>query len=196
MPGKNRRNRKGLDPTIVVALIGLVGTITVTLLNLQAIQTWWDNRLNATAVPVMPTGIVDTSNPISSETPTEIPVIDPAPLITETSFPSETPTLISLATMNAGLVYNYATGKPPLQVTFNAHSSYLSFPDGTTETCEFSNVCSYTWEVRQGSTPIYGPATSEGKFAYTFQNSGEYTVVVTVCRGSICNYAAAGINVR
>lgn len=194
MPGKNRR--KGLDPTIVVALIGLVGTITVTLLNLQAIQTWWDNRLNATAVPVTPTGIVDTSNPISSETPIEIPVIDPAPLITETSFPSETPTLISLATMNAGLVYNYATGKVPLQVTFNAHSSYLSYQDGTIETCDFSNVCSYSWEVRQGSTPIYGPESGGSVFSYTFGKKGNYTVVVYVCRGAICNFAAASITAK
>lgn len=188
MPGKRNKNKKGLDPTVWVAIVTLIGTIVVALLNYKPIEAWWNARLNATNTPAL---AVETVESPTSSPPAETLVIEPTIIFTET------PTLIAaIGKMNAQLVYNYATGNPPLNVTFNAHSSYLSFPDGTIQDCVFKNVCSYTWDVRQGSTPIYGPETGGGMFSYTFQKSGDYTVVVYVCRGGICNFTAANVNVR
>lgn len=197
MSGKNRRNRKGLDPTIIVAVIGLISTVTVTLLNLPAIQNWWNNKLNAPSVSATSTSMVEPPAAFPSETHTELPVTGLAPFPTDTPFPSETPTqLTNTGKMTAQLTYNYATGNAPLVVTFNAHSSYLSYQDGAIETCEFSNVCNYSWDVRQGSTPIYGPESGGGIFSYTFAKKGDYTVVVYVCRGGICNFAAVSITAK
>lgn len=175
MPEKKSKNRKGLDPTVWVAIVTLIGTISVALLSYEPIEAWWNTRLNATAT-ISPPAIEAVESPtlLPSETPTEILTIEPSLIFTETStpLPTDTPTATQIATigeMNAQLVYNYVSRKPPLTVTFNAHSSYLSHSDGTVQDCLFKNVCSYTWDVRQGSTPIYGPEASGGVFSYTFQ---------------------------
>ena len=111
--------------------------------------------------------------------------------------PTFTPTSTqppSPSVMTAQIVSNYSEGKIPLAVTFNASSSFVTYPDGSVETCEFANVCTYTWDVREknGGT-IHGPEVGGGKFSYTFTKKGEYTVVVYVCRGQACNFAAASV---
>ncbi len=196
MPGKKKKSGQGVDPTVLAAIITVIGTLLVTLVTYKPIEAWWSSRLNPT--PMISIGA--TFTPITSETPTKILIDTPTQFFTETPTPLLTdvsPTqLINLGKMNAQLVYNYATVNAPLSVTFNAHSSYLSYQDGTIETCEFSNVCSYSWDVRQGSTPIYGPESGGSVFSYTFTKKGDYTVVVYVCRGEICNFAAASITAK
>lgn len=98
--------------------------------------------------------------------------------------------------MIAQLAYNYASGPAPLTVTFNAKTSYVLYPDGTIENCEFKNVCQYSWDVRKDGALIHGPELGGSLFSYTFAKKGNYTVVVYVCRGKICHFASAAITVR
>ncbi len=197
MSGKNKRTKGGLDPTVIVAAITVTGTLLVALLNYDPFKVWWNARLNPT--PTL--SFSETFTPPPPEMPTEATSIITSPISVEstTSFLTDTPVasqLLDTGEMVAQLTYNYAIGNAPLTVTFNAKTSYISYQDGTIDNCEFKNVCSYSWDVRQGSTPIYGPESGGNVFSYTFGKKGDYTVVVYVCRGTICNFAAANISAK
>jgi hypothetical protein len=92
---------------------------------------------------------------------------------------------------------NYSEGRAPLEVTFRAGNSYVQFPDGTVEACEFAHSCSYTWDVReQNGTVFHGPVTGGKEFSYKFTRKGVFVVVVYVCRAQACNFAAITITIR
>jgi hypothetical protein len=186
-----------LAVAIITGLITLAGVIVTALLAPIALEIV-RHRLSATATPA----------PIAVETIAPIPAsfaTDSSdlllPIFTETIPPSPanppTPTPQAAAeTMTAQLTFSSSAGNAPLLVNFNARNSYLTRANQPTLTCIEKNVCSYTWSVRMGGTTIYGPSLGDSAFSYTFQKKGEYTVVVTVCRGDACNFAAASISVK
>lgn len=197
MSGKNKKAKNGLDPAVIVAFITVTGTLLVALLNYEPLKIWWNARLN----PTPTSSFIETFTPSPPELPTEATSSIVPPIFVEsvTPFLTDTPVAtqpLDIGEMIAQLSYNYAIGNTPLTVTFNAQSSYVSYQNGTIDNCEFKNVCSYSWDVRQGSTPIYGPESGGSVFSYTFGKKGNYTVVVYVCRGAICNFAAASITAK
>lgn len=201
MPDKKKTQKQKIDPTVIVAVIGLIGTILTLMLTFEPLKHWWETRLNPPAAST-PIPISETVEIAPSETSASMPSVVPAPAFTETFTPPATlpPTLTQPpgpGAMTAQIASNYSEIKPLLAVTFNAASSFVAYPDGSVETCEFAHVCAYTWDVRErnGGT-IYGPEVGGSKFSYTFAKKGEYTVVAYVCRGQACNFAAASVTVR
>lgn len=197
MSGKNKKAKNGLDPTVIVAFITVTGTILVALLNYDPIKTWWNARLN----PTPTSSFIETFPPPPPELSTgeTISIASPISIESATPFLTDTPLAtqsLDVGEMIAQLTYNYAIGNIPLTITFNAQSSYVSYKNGTIDNCKFKNVCSYSWDVRQGGTPIYGPESGGSVFSYTFAKKGDYTIVVYVCRGTICNFAAASITAK
>lgn len=182
---------------IWVALIGGIVTITVAVLGYPPLVKKLDSMWNSTpTIPVI-------SSPVY--TPMTIPVIQvfdtatqmAATPVVDSPIPTQTLTQIpSTGIMTPQILTNFPTGKAPLAATFRAGSFYVTYPDGRVETCVFVNVCSYTWDIRQGSNYVFGPEPGSGVFSYTFHKKGEYTVVVNVCRGEACNFAALGVTVR
>lgn len=87
--------KKSIDPSIVAALIGVIGTIIVTLISIYA------NRPPAPQpTPVPPTAVVYTETVMSTVVPTDTvpanePTSTPAP-VTTTPSPIPTPTLIPI----------------------------------------------------------------------------------------------------
>lgn len=183
---------------IVTGLLTLAGVIVTALLAPLAIEIV-RHLLTSTSTPV----------PIATEfvmpPPTEAVIDEPNVFILPTltlTLPTSrvdvstvTPQAVT-ETMTVQLTFSSSAGKAPLMVNFNAKNSYLSRTDGTTLSCIEKNVCSYSWDVRLGSTSIYGPKLGDSAFSYTFQKKGEYVVVVYVCRGEACNYSAASISVK
>jgi hypothetical protein len=193
-----RKKRKGLDKSVMVAMLGLIGTLLVALLGMPFIQNWWDNQVNAINTPIPTTEIIQI---VPSETLTIVSNFTPSLTLTDTPFtpPTLPPTFSptpAAGVMTAQITYNYSNGKAPLHVTFKAFSSFVTYPDGGVETCEFKNVCAYTWDVRKDGAVILGPVSGGGEFSYTFSKGGDYTVVVYVCRGEACNFSAASVTVK
>lgn len=184
------------NATIWVAIITGIVSITLGILGFPPLITYINLQLNNTPTP-QPTQPIHL---ISSETPTTSVIVTPQETITVAPTPTIPPTFTLVPTngsMNAQISYNYSTGNAPLNVSFNAHSSFINYPDGQKVECQFENVCTYLWDVRtkEGkviSSPTQGPA----EFSYTFSKKGEYMVVVYVCRGEVCNFSAATIIVK
>ena len=99
--------------------------------------------------------------------------------------------------MIAQINTNAYEGRAPLRVTFRADASYVTFPDGSVETCKYAHVCSYTWDVREQNGPtIHGPVTGGSEFSYEFSRRGVYMVVVYVCRGQACSFTSVTVTTR
>lgn len=198
---KHQRKRKSSsdkNATLWVAVISGIVSITLAIIAFPPLVTYINSKWNATQIP-QPTFTPFVS---ASETPSYVSTNTPEHTLTFTASPIaiDTPTATSESTggtMNAQITYNYSAGNAPLHVTFNAHSSYVSYPDGTKEECKFTNVCTYQWDVREkNGSVIFGPVQDKAEFSYTFGKKGEYVVVVYVCRGNTCNYGAANVKVR
>lgn len=195
--GEKTSNSDKSNTPIWVALISGLVSITLAILAFQPLVTYFNNQWNAT-----PTSIASptTSTPIFTETPTEIITITTTDTPVSIIVPSDTPSISSpqvSGTMNPQIIYNYSTGSAPLTVSYNAQSSFVSYPDGRIEDCSFKNVCFFQWDVRQSDgSIIFGPVQGNGIFSHTFQKKGEYTVVVYVCRGDVCNFTGANVLVR
>ena len=186
------------NASIWVAIITGVVSITLGILGFPPLVTYLNAQWNNTPTP-QPTEaifLVPSETPVFSiltiATPQETNIVTP----TITTTPTSTFEPIS-GVMNAQISYNYSTGNAPLNVSFNAHASYVSYPDGQKVECQFENVCTYTWDVRtkEGKT-ISSPTGGPAEFSYTFSKKGEYMVVVYVCRGDVCNFSAANIVVK
>lgn len=181
---------------IWVAVIGGMVSIVLAVLGFPPLINYLNTKWNS-----IPTLI---PTPALSPIPSESPTIENLPnlIFTETLTPFLTETPSSVASpnetgvMKAQIVYFYGTGKAPLQGTFKADSSFVSYSDGTSLDCAFKNVCSFTWDVRLDGKTVYGPIAGESAFSYTFQKRGNYMVVVYVCRGGVCNFSAVNIMVN
>jgi hypothetical protein len=192
--------KPGIDSGVWIAIIGLIGTITVALIAFPPIQTWWNNRLNPTPTPIF--FATETFTPSAIEIPIFTLEITSTASPTETIQPTstETPTLtLSTQVMMAQLTTNASEGKVPFTVNFNAKSSYVDVQGGDDLFCTFENVCTYTWSVRLDGNNVYGPTLGGSAFSYTFSSKGSYIVVVNVCRGKtqdICNFAFANFTAK
>ncbi|GMV33574.1 MAG: hypothetical protein DCC59_00540 [Chloroflexi bacterium] len=202
MSNKNKKKGQKVDPAVMAAIITLIGTLVTLLVTYEPIKNWWNTRLNSTPTLIPTVSATDASLVVPSETPARESNFTPTPGITETIAPS--PAIISTFTdvpdigvMTAQIASNYYDGRAPFTATFRAGTSFVIYPDGRVETCEFAHVCSYTWDVREknGST-IYGPEAGGKEFAYNFTKRGEFIVVVYVCRGQACSFTAANVTAR
>lgn len=208
--GTNTPNPDTKDPTLEIARINRSTTITVALFTLiggiatailaSPFLLEYYRQYFPTPTPSLASFITETI----TTPPTDIFTLTPGiltPTFTETLPPSPTdlPTAAPQTapeTMTAQLTFSSSAGNAPLMVNFNARNSYVTRANLPTLTCIEKNVCSYTWSVRLGGTTIYGPSLGDSAFSYTFQKKGEYVVVVYVCRGDTCNFAAASISVK
>ena len=184
------------NATIWVAIITGIVSITLGILGFPPLITYLNSQLNNTPTP-HPTQPIP---PILSETPTTSVIATFQETLTVTPTLTAIPTITLIPTngsMNAQISYNYSTGNAPLNTSFNAHSSFVSYPDGQKVECKFENVCTYLWDVRtKEGKVISGPTQGSADFSYTFSKKGEYMVVVYVCRGEVCNFSAATIIVK
>lgn len=199
---RGAQDKPKIDPAVMVAIIGLTGTLITVLLGFEPIKHWWENQLNPPTVPVstaMPNTETTEPAPKTAEpvAPSSNPPVTDASTITPPAATSTWTLPPASGVMTAQIVYNYGVGNAPLTTTFNASSSSVAHPDGKVETCEFAHVCTYSWDVRnKNGAVIHGPEVGESKFSYTFAKKGEYTVVVYVCRGQACNFASANVTVK
>lgn len=194
---KNKR-RENPNAVIWAAVITGIVTIIVTILGFPPLIAKLDAVWNPT--PTI------SATPVSTETPTPSSIVSPTetPVLTIATPPANTPTEMPIptqppgnGTMIAQITTNAYDGRAPLRATFRAGSSYVTFTDGSVETCEFAHVCSYTWDVREkNGAIIHGPELGGSEFSYEFSRRGEFIVVVYVCRGQACNYTSVSITTR
>jgi len=192
------------DPTVKVAKITQVGVVVgliITALIAPIVVTIANKVINADPTSTPTFTSTTTVEMLFSSTETQTPVLNITPVATvvQGTFPpptTNTPDSPIAEIMNVQLNFSSSSGKAPLTVNFNAKGSYVSRSDGTILTCAEKNVCSYTWDVRAGSTSISEPVSGDGVFSYTFRKKGGYLVVVYVCRGAVCSFSAASISVK
>ena len=168
---------------IAIAIIGVIGTITVAWLSYQA------NQHPPTEIPVA-ASIIATSSPAPTKTP--IPVTETSPPIASPSSTStititvtaiETITLTPAPILIAFIDNDRSAGRPPLTVNFDARDSYLIASDGQQYPCR-NGSCNYTWKVvSDGQKLEKSQLNSSGKFQYTFGKRGKYLISVWICRG-------------
>lgn len=199
MANKKKNPPENTNAIWAAVITGIV-TIIVTILGLPPLIEKIDSLLNPTATPA--------STPPPTETPTSVPAppfletaTQPAIIaFTDTPAIPAPPTLTPIpanGVMIAQIKSNYLDGKAPFRATFRAGSSYLTFQDGSVQACEFANVCSYTWDVREQNGPtIHGPVTGGSEFSYEFTKKGVFMVVVYVCRGQACNFTSVSVTAR
>lgn len=99
--------------------------------------------------------------------------------------------------MDVQLSADITGGKAPLNVHFDARSSFFRDAQGDIFNCA---VCNYTWYVYNSDfTVINDPKRSNnGTFSFKF-GKGDYRVVVKVCRGqgeTDCGYGAEDISAK
>ena len=193
---QKRKGSNKLNPTIVVALIVLLGTIITAVLSSPLIE----KLLFPTPEP-SPTPAANVT-----ETPF-LPVTNTAVIPSETALPVFTLTLTpdSSATpadtgpvdkMIVALQASATDGKAPLKVNFDARSSYYQFADGTTAFCGDGNLCSFTFAIYLNGHSLIQEDNKSGVFSYTFGGKGEYFVTLYVCRGTTCDDDGVEVNVR
>lgn len=183
---------KKIDPTVVVAIIGLIGTITVAFLGFSPFINWLNFKLTPT-----PTNTIETPILLSTETPTSTVEFTPNETETFTPPPPDTPTVTASnpEKMTALLRVSANSGKAPFQVNFNAQDSFITFTNGTTSSCfNNPNACTFTWTVSLGGKIVYGPKDGGAGFSYKFEKKGVYFVTVTICRGYTCNNSSTAID--
>ena len=119
------------------------------------------------------------------------------PLIPITNDPTAAPTVGLPTGMDVQLVADITSVKAPLNVHFDARSSFFRDAQGDIFNC---GVCNYTWYVYNSDfTVINDPKrSSNGTFSFKF-GRGDYRVVVKVCRGqgeTDCGYGAEDISAK
>lgn len=200
------------NPTVVVTLITVIGTVTVALITVlfqfppfialfQKVPT-----VTPTVISVAPIA----SPTFFTETPfslINLPLITDTPELSSiTATVTNTPPPTSTATENSSLPIGMSvllsadktTGKTPVTVKFDARNSFLRASDGTIYPCK-GGPCHYTWEVYTGGQRIKTTTNSSGTFEYTFGKKGTYFVTVLVCRGlnnSDCKGSGAQVVAR
>lgn len=169
---------------IGVAIIGLIGTITVA---------WFGYRSNhpeSTPIVILTSTTMPSSAPYLADLsigPTGTPSPTILPSLTSTTpatvVPSETITLMPQPKLIVRLEVDRTSGKKPLTVKLDARESYLTDYDGKMYICR-DGACYYTWKVYSNGQQIGKSVTdSGGKFDYTFGKQGTYTITVWICRG-------------
>ena len=196
-------NKKGMDSTVLVALIGAISAIIIALINSERIIGFLAGPtatpivtpspiMSATATPASLTINLPSTNTIET---TVIPTLT-ATMI-ESLSPTETPSLF--IGMHVRLYADRTTGRAPLRVRLDARDSFLRAPGGEIYGCK-SGACVYTWEVYSGGQRIGKAAeNSSGTFQYTFGKRGLYFITVVVCRGggsSDCNGSGTQFDVK
>lgn len=196
----NQKPQEKSNAPIWAAVITALATIIVAFLSFPPLIARLNTIWNIT--PTIPVAATPTETPstspsiLPSETEnlagaasfTDTPVIPPPPTLTPTP---------STGVMIAQINTNAYEGRAPLRVTFRADASYVTFPDGSVETCKYAHVCSYTWDVReQNGQTIHGPVTGGSEFSYEFSRRGVYMVVVYVCRGQACSFTSVTVTTR
>lgn len=195
------------NPTIIVAVIGAIATITVGLLNSPLITDRPDQTDTPTATETIPptdaaTATEDfTSTPIvivvtSTEVPpTASPTFTITPTATDTATASFTPEP-KTDQMTAILQSSLDGGKSPLSINFDARTSYVKFADGSTMPCGTTSFCSYAFTVYRDSKYYDKADNNTGVLSYTFGAKGKYSVTVYVCRGKACSDDGVTVDVR
>ena len=194
---KNKR-RENPNAVIWAAVITGIVTIIVTILGFPPLIAKLDAVWNPTPTISATPASTETPTPSSIVSPTETPgqtiATPPANTPTDTVIPTQPQ---GNGTMIAQINTNAYEGRAPLRVTFRADASYVTFPDGSVETCKYAHVCSYTWDVREQNGPtIHGPVTGGSEFSYEFSRRGVYMVVVYVCRGQACSFTSVTVTTR
>ena len=214
MAQKTNRHKKNTpardDTTVKVAKINQTGVViglVITAIIAPVALLIANKMINPTPTVTPLPHIVETltespgeDNPLltpttSTDEPAATYVATLSPVVTDTSI-AFTPTP-STGVMIAQINTNAYEGRAPLRVTFRADASYVTFPDGSVETCKYAHVCSFTWDVREknGAT-IHGPELGGSEFSYEFSRRGEFIVVVYVCRGQACSFTSVSITTR
>jgi hypothetical protein len=187
---------KGIRTEVWVAMIGaiatIITTIVVTLPTILPLVPWilpsptLASALTSTTIMAF---ITETAIPstFTSLTSTPTPTIFLSPADTVTPISSATPVVTTESTTTTKvfvkLVANRNTGRPPLNVRFDARDSYLLEPDGRQLSCR-GGPCFYSWNVYSGGQQIGNAENNSiGTFEHTFGSNGTYTVTVFVCRG-------------
>jgi hypothetical protein len=169
---------------IGVAIIGLIGTITVAWFSFKS------NHPEPAPILILTSTTMPSSTPFFADT--SIGLTDrPSPTILPsftsttptTAVPSETITLMPQPKLIVRLEIDRTSGKKPLTVKLDARESYLTDYDGQIYICR-NGACYYTWKVYSNGQQIGKSVTdSGGKFDYTFGKQGTYTITVWICRG-------------
>ena len=188
VPTRKRRPRKRkLQPTEWIAIFGgIIIPIIVTLIPLFANRLPASPTLDLTFTSTATTAFI-TDSPTATPTFTSTPTILPSPTATDTPTASLTPIVTIESTRTTSvfvrLVANRNTGRPPLNVRFDARDSYLLEPDGRQLSCR-GGPCFYTWSIYSGGQQIGNSENNSiGTFEHSFGSNGTYTVTVFVCRG-------------
>lgn len=193
--------------TVMVAIIGLIGTLISQLFDFGPFLS-----LFATTTPTL----IRINSPMADDTPTKTPAfVFSEPTNTFTSPPTESPSFTVTATeippatwtvtptppvgMDVQLITDITSGSSPLTVNFDARGSFLRDANGMIYKCG-GGPCNYTWYVyKDGNLAYQSDRGGNGTFKYKFGRSGDYRVIVRVCRGqadSDCAYDGEGISVR
>ena len=190
--------KRRVDPTILVALIGAIGTIIVALLNSSLIEKW----LLSDPTPTL-TMTVSPNTPWLLEYSTATPIVIQATHTWETPAapPTFTPTADSTPAtaghqMSVVLQSSLDEGKAPLKVNFDARESFVTFADGGPSVCGMNRFCSYDFEVYCNSKFIKRMSNNDGLLSYNFGAKGIYFVSVYVCRGEVCDDDGVTVDVK
>ena len=174
-----------IDPTVLVAIIGLVGTIVGLLLAFPPFQRVFDPKSTATIEPTHATVTVES---IATETHTLV-ITETFTLVPATETASVTPQPQLPVGMQVSLVANQTRGKIPLKVRLNTKDSFFRDPSGTVFPC---GACNYTWQVRTRGNIIFGPQEGQATFEYTFRDRGTYFVTIVICRNQSNDCGSSG----
>lgn len=208
-----RRQHKGKSqkvnwssPAIIAAAIVAIATIIAALLNSPLAEKWAASSPTMTATAL--------STPIESATATEYPTATPIILVVTSTevpvtppTPTFTPTLENTATispspepkadeMTVVLQSTVDEGKAPLNVNFNARSSYVKFSDGSLVACGNNHFCSYVFAIYRDGTLVKKISNNDGILSYTFGSKGKYWATVYVCRGEACQDDGVTVTVK
>ncbi|MCC6297739.1 MAG: hypothetical protein IT314_00460 [Anaerolineales bacterium] len=174
--------------TIIVAIIGLIGTLAGLLLNFGPFV----NRFNTPIPPT--TASIPTLMPTVSFTPEPTSILTLIVTPTETLTPTATftPTLPPEALtptsslpigMQVKVTSNPPGGKAPLTVKFDARDSFVRAPDGTLFECR-KGGCSYIWYVYKNGEQFRDPQKTNGTLELRLEKHGNYFVSVYICHGA------------
>ena len=192
-----KTNKDNSKIQLWIAVVGGLVTIIVALFNFPPFQRLFEPVLSPTVVPTVAS--ISTLTSTVTVTFTETPSL---PLPTETFTPvpalaTDTATLIPTASLPTGMQVKFSaslsTGRAPLKVKFDARDSFFIDTAGNIFPC---GACTYSWQVREGSTNLYGPEKGNGNFEFTFGKRGTFYVSVYVCRsGSLTDCGGSGTQI-
>lgn len=192
-PESPKKPPSKIDSTIIVALIGVVGVIASAVLASPLIEKWLFPTPTPTATPLSspPTSpLPSAADPVGATFTPGVTLLLPTPTFTATLTPAPGDTMF------ASLQASMDEGKAPLNVNFDARSSYIRFADGTTATCGDSLLCSFTFAVYLNGKTQITVDNKSGLYSHTFSGKGQYFVTLYVCRGNTCDDDGVGVNVR